>query len=610
MGVLTYVLVLVFAVLTALLFMGSSGPQPTKYLNDTYDYIIVGGGSAGAVLATRLSEDRESSVLLLEAGGTGDSNWFINPPLTGALIQKSSEDWNYLTEPQQHAAFGMKEQRGSWPRGKVLGGCSSINMMVYIRGSRHDYDNWAKEGCEGWSYKDVLPYFLKSEDAQTDELKNSVFHSTGGELSVSHIGHTGLSEVFLNGGHELGFKAQDTCHGPDQIGFCKMEATVRGGRRASTYSEFLKSAMNRKNLHVGVNSLVAKVLIENGRAEGVEVIRDGKSVTIRARKEVVLSGGAVNTPQLLMLSGVGPRGHLQDMGIDVKADLPVGDNLQDHLMVFLQVLTNTTMPLSAENVGNVWTMADYFLHKKGAIATTGIEGSAFLFNDGSITSDNGNPPDIQVHLESVHAFTKNEKSFENMNFKEEVRDLLFSSPARPSSFVLLPILLHPKSRGTIRLKSKDLNHYPAIDPQYLQHSDDIDTFLKGIRFLEGLLDTKPMKAIGATLNNSIPMYSLCKDYKFRSDDFWKCFVQQISVTVYHPIGTCRMGRADDSTAVVDPQLRVKGIKHLRVVDASIMRNIPSGNTNAPAIMIAEKAADMIRGKDTVEKWKEQIRGHI
>ncbi|XP_069127740.1 uncharacterized GMC-type oxidoreductase Mb1310-like [Argopecten irradians] len=609
MGVLTYILVLVLAVLTALLFMGSSGPQPTKYLNDTYDYIIVGAGSAGAVLVTRLSEDRGNNVLLLEAGDTGESNWFINTPLTGSLLRNSSEDWSYLTEPQQHAQFGMKDQRGCWPRGKVLGGSSALNMMVYIRGSRHDYDSWAKAGCEGWSYKDVLPYFLKSEDAQSDELKHSVFHSTGGELGVSHVGHTGLANVFLDAGQELGFKSQG-CHEPDQIGFCKMEATVRGGRRASTYSEFLKSAMSRKNLHVGVNSLVAKVLIERGGAEGVEVIRDGKTVTIRARKEVILSGGAINTPQLLMLSGVGPRGHLKDIGIGVKADLPVGDNLQDHLMLYIQILTNTTLPLSAESLASVWELSDYILNKKGAFATTGIEGSAFLYNDGSITSDNGNSPDIQVHLGSAHAFTENAKSFENMNFKEEVKDLFFSSPARPSSFVLLPVLLHPKSRGTIRLKSKDPNYYPAIDPQYLQHSDDIDTLLKGARFAERLLDTKAMKAIDATLNTSIPMYNLCKDHKFRSDGFWKCLIQHAAVTVYHPIGTCRMGRADDNTAVVDPQLRVKGIKHLRVVDASIMRDVPSGNTNAAVIMIAEKAADMIRGKDTVGKWKEQIRGHV
>ncbi|XP_033741063.1 glucose dehydrogenase [FAD, quinone]-like [Pecten maximus] len=609
MNSVTYILILIVAVLTAMLFMKNAGPQPTKHLNDTYDYIIVGGGSSGAVLATRLSEDSGSSVLLLEAGDTGENNWFINIPLASALLQKSSVDWDYITEPQKYAAFAMKEQRSRWPRGKVLGGCSSINMMVYMRGSRHDYDSWAREGCEGWSYEDVLPYFLKSEDVLSDELKDSAFHSTGGELGVSHTRHTNLPNVFLQAGQEIGFKSRD-CHGPDQIGFCRMQATVRDGQRSSTYNAFLLSAMSRENLHVGVNSLVTKVLIEDGRAEGVVLMRDERSVTVRARKEVILSGGTVNSPQLLMLSGVGPRDHLKAMNIDVKADLPVGDNLQDHLMLLVQVLTNTTMPLSSENLLNVWTLSDYALHRKGAFATTGIESSAFLYKDSNITSDNGGPPDIQFHLNSVHAFTENEISFENMNLNEKARKLVFSTPLKPSSFAILPVVLHPNSKGTIRLKSKDPLQYPAIDPQYLQHPEDIKTFLKGIRSVERLLDTKSMKAIGASLDPSIPMYNLCKQHVFRSDDFWTCFIRQMATTVYHPTGTCRMGRADDRTAVVDPQLRVKGIKGLRVVDASIIRNMPSGNTNAPSIMIAEKAADMIRGTDTVQKWKKQIRGHL
>ncbi|XP_060067511.1 uncharacterized GMC-type oxidoreductase Mb1310-like [Ylistrum balloti] len=560
MNTLTFILMVVLAVLTGVFFMRNSGPQPTKHLNDTYDYIIVGAGSAGAVLATRLSEDTGSTVLLLEAGDTGDNNWLINIPLVCALLQKSSVDWDYLTEPQQHAAFAMNDQRSCWPRGKVLGGTSAINMMVYARGSRHDYDSWAKEGCEGWTYKEILPYFLKSEDVQIDDLKSSAFHSTGGELGVSQVSHTSLPNIFLQAGQELGFKSQD-CNGPDPIGFCRMQATVRDGKRSSTYNAFLRPAMTRTNLHVGVNSMVTKVLIDDSRARGVEVLRDGQTFTIHARNEVILSAGAINSPQLLMLSGVGPRDHLNDM-------------------------------------------------KNRAMATTTIEGSAFLYKDSDIKSSNGSAPDIQFHLQSAHAFTANELQFANLNLKEEALNLVFSSPPIPSTFVLLPIVLHPKSNGTIRLKSKDPLQYPAIDPRYLQHQDDIDTFLQGIRFAERILDTKPMKKIGASLDPSTPMYKLCKEHVFRTDAFWTCFIRQFAATVYHPTGTCRMGRTDDRTAVVDPQLRVKGINGLRVVDASVMRNMPSGNTNAPSIMIAEKAADMIRGKDTVQKWRKQIRGHL
>ncbi|OWF37635.1 glucose dehydrogenase [FAD, quinone]-like [Mizuhopecten yessoensis] len=605
----TFCLILVLAVLTSVLFMRDSGPQPTKQLNDTYDYIIVGAGSAGSVLATRLSEDTGSTVLVLEAGNTGENNWFINVPLVSALTQKSNEDWNYQTEPQQHAAFAMKERRSCWPRGKVLGGTSALNMMVYARGSRYDYDSWAEEGCEGWSYQDVLPYFLKSEDVLIDELKNSAFHSSGGELGVSRSSYTALPSVLLQAGQELGFKAHD-CHGPDQIGFCRMQATVRDGKRSSTYNSILKPAMSRANLHVGVNSLVTKVLIHDGRAEGVEVMREGRTLTVHARKEVILSGGAVNSPQLLMLSGVGPRDHLEDMEIDVKADLPVGDNLQDHLMVFIPVLTNTSIPITKDTVGNVWALMDYVIHRTGVIATTGVEAMAFLYEDGNVTSGNGKAPEIQFHLHSVHGFTENEKQFENFNLNEKTRDLVFSTAVNQSSFSMLPILLHPKSHGTLRLKSKDPLQYPAIDPQYLQHPGDIKTLLKGIRLTERLLDTKPMREIGASIDPSVPMYKLCEQHLFRSDAFWMCFIRQLAVTVYHPTGTCRIGRKDDPTAVVDPQLKVKGIKGLRVVDASVMRNMPSGNTNAPSIMIAEKAADMIRGVDTVQRWKQQIRGHL
>ncbi|KAJ8315043.1 hypothetical protein KUTeg_007193 [Tegillarca granosa] len=512
-------------------------------------FIPVGAGSAGAVIANRLSEDDKLSVILLEAGGVETDNELIDIPAAAMLLQKSEKDWDYYTQPQKYSSFALKNklnfylciftQQSFWPRGKLLGGSSNLNLMVYIRGSRHDYDEWESDGCTGWGYKDVLPYFLKSEDIKIDEFKDSVYHSKGGPLSVSYSAVAPISELFIKAGQELGYKVVD-CNGEDQV--------------------------------------------ENKRAVGVEIIKNGRKKIIRANKEVILSAGAINSPQILMLSGIGPRKHLEDLGIQVVADLPVGKNLQDHLLIQLGHFINSSVSLTAEKMESLLSIAKFFMFGSGYLTTSVIEGTAFFDTDPETKY-----ADIQFHLFNL--------------FGEKFQSNTINA------FSILPTLLHPKSKGTITLQTKDPFDPPLIDPHYLEHPDDVRSFIKGIRIYEKLIQTPVFKKLDVSMEKTV-YKEFCKEHKFRSDEFWECLVRQFATTVYHPTTTCRMGPDGDPTAVVDPNLRVRDVSGLRVADASVMRNVPSGNTNAPAIMIGEKAADLIRGIDSVKDLREKLKRTI
>ena len=569
----------------------------TENLNKSYDYIVVGAGSAGAVVASRLSEDPENTVLLLEAGGDYTEDPVYHIPFRFFDLQKTKADWQYYTVPQKHSCQGMKDKRSMWPRGKVLGGSSIFNSMQYTRGSRHDYDEWETLGCTGWGYKDVLPYFLKSEDIMIESLKSSKYHSTGGYLAVSGGGVTPLTEKFLKAGKEIGYDIIDY-NGETMEGFSENQLNVRNGVRSSTALEFLGVAKDRTNLHVGINSLVTKIAIEDKMAKGVSVIRNERKHFIEAKKEVIISAGAVNSPQLLMLSGIGPKAHLKELGIPVLLDLPVGENLQDHMLMFVMTSFNRSDGITKPKANSWLTELQYKLFKTGILSVSGIEVTGFFCS----YPDESKPKDCAADMQFMNLALY--ASDNNFNFREDIAKSVLNKDPKVPGFTVSMSLLDPKSVGTLKLKSDDPFDYPLIDPQYLSDKRDVDAYIRSLRIWEKYIMSPSMQSLGA--NFEAVNVKFCSQHQFRSDAYWECFTRHLATTVYHPSGTCKMGSENDKTAVVDPELKVKGIKNLRVVDASIMPNVISGNINAPVIMIAEKAADMIRGKDTVVQFKNRI----
>ncbi|XP_071166381.1 glucose dehydrogenase [FAD, quinone]-like isoform X2 [Mytilus edulis] len=488
----------------------------------------------------------------------------------------------------------MIEKRSYWPRGKVLGGTSNLNNMVYVRGSRHDFDQWETEGCPGWSYKDVLPYFIKAEDFQMEEYADSGYHGKGGYQTVSESHVTELRDIYMAASEEAGYKTVD-CNGKDMIGFCKMQASIKNGQRWSTAKAYLRPVMERENLHISVNSIVTKIIIENKKAVGIEMIKDGRKKRIMVKSEVIVSAGSVNSPQLLMLSGIGPKQHLQQFKIPVHADLPVGSNLQDHMFVGVPIYANVSYGIDIDKATSIKTLLQYFLFGKGYLTSSALEATLYTH---SSKGDKSFYPDIQLHFLSINFDPVMAKKYNPNNMDEESIENMINANI-DASMVILPTLIHPKSRGEIRLKSTDPFDHPEIDPHYLEQKDDVNVLIEGIRVAQKLVITKALQKFGAKEANLIALNSKCSQIEYDSDAFWECGIRNGGQTVYHPTSTCRMGATNDPTAVVDSQLRVKGIAGLRVVDASVMRNIPSGNTNAPSIMIGEKASDMIRGKDTV-----------
>ncbi|XP_056016160.1 alcohol dehydrogenase [acceptor]-like [Ostrea edulis] len=575
-------------------------------LNSSYDYIIMGAGSAGCVLANRLSGNPKSSVFIVEAGGSELENINISIPLSCSNVQLSKEDWMFRSVPQKKACLAMRDKRCAWPRGRVLGGTSNLNFMQYVRGSRHDYDAWAREGCTGWSFRDVLPYFIKSENIQIPELQKSEYHGKGGYLSFSDGTATPLNKnVYARAMEELGYPITD-CNGKSQIGYCPSQETVKNGERCSTVKAFLRPVMGRKNLHVSTNSHVTKILINDKKAVGVTFVKDNRKHVIIANKEVIVSAGAVSSPQILMLSGIGPKDHLKSNGIPVIADLPVGNNLQDHIMTFIDFHDNSSSVANIAMASSPLTIVKYLATKSGSLSKSHLEGTAFLTDDEKL------PPHLQFHFYSfTYGPELTQQFIDNLNIDlklQEGKEKEFQERVDKNieAFIMLPILLHPKNKGTIRLQSDDPFDPPLIDPNYLDHPDDIKTFLRGVREGLRLGNTKAFQSIGASPQDPLEAYTpQCNDLQQDSDEYWLCRLRHYTYTVYHPTSTCRMGAKDDPTAVVNPELRVRGIQNLRVVDASVMRNVPSGNTNAPTIMIAEKAADMIRNIDSVKSIREK-----
>lgn len=538
--------------------------------SQVYDYIVVGAGSSGCVMASRLSEDPNKRVLLLEAG-TKDSNPWIHVPIGYfKTMHNPKTDWCFNTENDP----GLNGRSLQWPRGKVLGGSSSLNGLLYIRGQAEDYDRWEQLGNRGWSYKDVLPYFIKSEDNQRGASK---YHGVGGPLSVSNIRvKRKICEYFINAAEQIGIPRNEDFNGEDQEGAGYFQLTItQKGRRCSTAVGFLKPVMDRSNLEVVTQALVHKVNFEGDRAISVIYSVNGveSTVSCSGSGEIVLSAGALGSPHILMLSGVGGRDELSQHGIASVKHLPgVGKNLQDHLQIRTIYKVNKPLTLNDElrnPIRKALMGVEYALFRTGPLTMAASQVAIFTKTDDSMDR-----PDIQYHLQPLSA------------------DKPADGTHKFSAFTASVCQLRPTSTGYLELRSSNPAEYPAIHPNYLATELDQKTAIESIKVTRRIVDAPALKPLIAEEHEP--------GVQHQTDEELLEYARNRATTIYHPTGTCKMGLESDETTVVDYRLRVHGLRGLRVVDCSIMPEIVSGNTNAPAIMIAEKASDMMK-EDAVAK---------
>jgi choline dehydrogenase len=521
----------------------------------SYDYIVIGAGSAGCVLAARLSEDGKHRVLLLEAGGPNQKQEIHIPAAFGKLF-KTEVDWNYETEPQAH----LGGRKLYWPRGKVLGGCSSTNAMVYQRGHAAVYDGWAALGNAGWGFRDVLPLFKRLEhfEAGTSDL-----HGEGGPLNVAPLRDPNpLSQAFVKAAGEAGQPLNDDHNGARQEGFGLHNVTQKNGKRHSAVDAYLKPAMGRANLRVETHALATRLLFEGTRCTGVRYEQQGRRHEVRAHREVILCGGAVNSPQLLLLSGVGDAAHLRDLDIPVVRELPgVGRNLRDHLLYLVNFQCKQPVTLAgAETVGS---LARFLLLKRGLLTSNVAEAGGFL----KVLPDSP-VPDLQYHFAPTY--------FVNHGFD--------NPPGH--GFCIGATLVWPRSVGALRLRAPDPQVAPVLEPAYLSNEEDLSILVEGAKLARRLASAPSLRAYVEA--EHLPGPSV------KDDTALKESIRQYVQTIYHPAGTCKMG--SDALAVVDDRLRVRGVDGLRVADASIMPTLVNANTHVPTLMIGEKASDLIRGR--------------
>jgi choline dehydrogenase len=529
---------------------------------DMFDFIIVGAGSAGCVLANRLSDDGRHSVLLVEAGGSNRNPVFSIPLLAGVAYWHKASNWNYVTTPQP----GLDGRAIKWPRGKVLGGSSTINGMMYMRGNAADYDQWARSGCTGWSYADVLPYFRRSED--NPERPGDPFHWQGGPLRVEKAkGQNPLYDAFLAAGTGEGARPNADFNGAEQEGLGLYDFNIRNGRRESSATAFLTPAFNRPNLTIWSETPVSRIILSEGRATGLELARWGQRQIVHARREIILSGGAINTPHLLHLSGIGPAATLAAASITPSIDMPgVGANLQDHLGVYLTY--ECTDPVTLYGLMRpdraVAAMARAFLFGKGPATAVPLEAGGFLK-----TRPDLDIPDIHITFVPGLSLDTTQKG------------------QGRHGYIINFYQLRPDSRGSITLTSPDPATPPRIDPNYLTTETDKRCMRDGVRLARRIGEHPALVRYKKTEISPQPA-------DLSSDAAIDAWVRQGANTIFHPVGTARMG--SDPASVVDPELRLRGVRGLRVADASVMPTVIGGNTSAPTMMIGEKAADMILGR--------------
>jgi len=535
-------------------------------MNQAYNYVIVGAGSAGCVLANRLTEDPNVSVLLLEYGGSDRSIFIQMPTALSIPMSMKKYNWGYESQPEPY----LNNRRIDCARGKVLGGSSSINGMVYVRGHALDFDEWQEHGARDWGYSHCLPYFQKAEDWAfgSDEYRNQ-----NGPLSVNNGNNmqNPLYNAFIEAGEQAGYMKTEDYNGRQQEGFGAMHMTVKNGVRWSTANAYLKPVLNRPNLRVIKRALTQRILLEGKKATGVEFLRGGKVQTVKANRELILSAGSIASPHLLQLSGIGPAEVLKSAGIEVKHDLAgVGENLQDHLEFYFQFRCKQSITLNGQlNLWNKFLIGTrWILTKKGLGATNHFESCAFIRSKAGIKW-----PDIQYHFLPAAMRYDGKVAFDGHGFQVHVGHN------------------KPLSRGSVKAISPDINDHPEILFNYLQHQEDIEGFRASVRLTREIIAQSAMDAYRES--------EIQPGEGVQSDDDIDAFIRKEAETAYHPSCSCRMG--EDDMAVVDSDTRVHGIEGLRVVDSSIFPTIPNGNLNSPTIMLAERAADLIKGKGMLEE---------
>jgi len=533
-----------------------------------YDFIIIGAGSAGCVLANRLSESPKNKVLLLEAGGSDWSPMIHIPLLAGVAYFDKSINWGYDTEPEAH----LKDRKLHWPRGKVIGGSSSINGMMYIRGDSYDYDGWRQLGLDGWDYASVLPYFKRSECNL--EKKESKYHGSDGPWRIKRCtSDNPLYQAFFDSCSDSGYQMTDDFNGVNQEGFQWHDFNIADGRRQSTAVAFLKPSLKRKNLHVEKRAHVTKIIMEGKKAVGVEFEKFGTKSTFMANREVILSSGAINSPSILMHSGIGDANQLRKLGININHNLPgVGKNLQDHLGVYVQheCLEPVTMYKWFRPDRAVSMMLNALLFRKGIATSLPLEAGMF-----AKSNPNLDRPDIHILMVPGLNLSASQKGQEKHGFLIHVYQL------------------RPESRGEIVINSNNPHDKPLMRPNYFSAEPDLEVTREGVKIIKNIFSQDPFKPfLGKPIS---------PDKFEQSDSEIEDWVRSSAETVFHPTSSCKMSLSSDPTGVVDNSLKVHGVDNLRVVDASIMPTINSGNTQAPTVMIAEKAADMILGNTPLPK---------
>ncbi|MEO0883521.1 MAG: choline dehydrogenase [Pseudomonadota bacterium] len=531
-----------------------------------FDYIIVGAGSAGCVLANRLTEDGKTTVLLLEAGPK-DTSMMIHIPVGYASTLKDPKvNWMYETDPDP----GTNDRTHTWPRGKVLGGSSSINGLLYIRGQREDYDGWAQMGLRGWSYADLHPYFLRSQNQERDGLED---HGKGGPLNVSDVTEKHpVSDAVIEAGKAMGLAHRDV-NGEDQEGICYYQLTVKNGRRCSAAVAYLNPAKSRSNLNIETEALASRVLFNGKRAVGVEYTQGGQTKAVKARAEVILAGGAINSPQLLELSGIGNPDLLRAQNINVISALEgVGENLQDHFVLGNRYRMKPNAPSvnqQSRGLALIGEVLKFLTQRKGLLTLSAAHIAAFVKTRPELAT-----PDVQFHI--LPATMDMQKMTESGDMELE----------KEPGLTIAPCQLRPESRGSVHLRSGDHTAHPSIKPNYLSDPLDQQTAIAGLRWARKFTE-QPVLA-------KYIEHEMEPGAELQSDEELLAFARETGGTIYHPVGTCKMAPEGDPMGVVDGKLRVRGVENLRVVDASVMPRLVSGNTNAPTIAIAEKASDMIK----------------